>query len=36
MTELFADVNRIKICYEVQGEGDPVVLIHGFGVKKEQ
>ncbi|NVM34734.1 MAG: alpha/beta hydrolase [Candidatus Lokiarchaeota archaeon] len=36
MTELFADVNGIKICYEVQGDGDPVVLIHGFGVKKEQ
>ena len=36
MTELFADVNGIKICYEVQGEGDPVVLIHGFGVTKEE
>lgn len=36
MTELFADVNEIKICYEIQGKGDPVVLIHGFGVKKEQ
>ncbi len=36
MTDLFAEVNGIKICYEVQGEGDPVVLIHGFGVKKEQ
>ena len=31
----FADVNGIKICYEIQGEGDPVVLVHGFGVKKE-
>ena len=36
MTESFAEVNGIKICYEVQGEGHPVVLIHGFGVKKEQ
>jgi len=31
----FADVNGIKICYEIQGEGNPVILIHGFGVKKE-
>ncbi len=31
----FADVNGIKICYEIQGEGDPVILVHGFGVKKE-
>lgn len=36
MTEFFAEVNSIKICYEIQGEGYPVVLIHGFGVKKEQ
>ena len=36
MTELFAEVNGIKLCYEVKGEGYPVVLIHGFGVKKEQ
>ena len=36
MTEFFADVNGIKICYEVQGEGDPVVLIHGFGITKEE
>jgi len=36
MTELLAEINGIKICYEVQGEGDPVVLIHGFGAKKEQ
>jgi len=31
----FADVNGIKISYEIQGEGDPVILVHGFGVKKE-
>jgi len=36
MTELFAEVNGKKFCYEVQGEGDPVVLIHGFGVTKEE
>lgn len=35
MTELFADVNGIKICYEVKGKGEPVFLIHGFGSKKE-
>jgi len=35
MTEFFADVNGIKVCYEVYGEGDPVVLIHGFGLHKE-
>ncbi len=31
----FADVNGIKICYEIQGEGEPLILVHGFGVKKE-
>ena len=35
MTELFAEINGIKICYEMQGEGDPVILVHGFGSKKE-
>lgn len=35
MTEVFAYVNGIKICYEVKGEGVPVFLIHGFGAKKE-
>ena len=35
MTELFADVNGIKVCYEILGKGDPVILIHGFGGKKE-
>lgn len=36
MTELFADVNSIKICYEERGKGEPVILIHGFGVTKEE
>ena len=31
----FADVNGIKICYEIKGEGEPLLLVHGFGVKKE-
>ena len=35
MTEEFADVNGIKICYEVKGEGDPVLLVHGFSDRKE-
>ena len=34
MTELFATVNGIKICYEIEGEGYPVILVHGFGAKK--
>ena len=28
----FFDSNGVKIHYTVQGEGDPVLLIHGFGV----
>jgi 3-oxoadipate enol-lactonase len=35
MTEQYADVNGIKICYEVAGEGEPLLLVHGFGSKKE-
>ena len=31
----FADVNGIKICYEIHGDGYPVILVHGFGSKKE-
>lgn len=36
MTELYAEVNGIKICYEVHGEGKPVILIHGFGSTKDE
>ncbi|MBY8989988.1 MAG: alpha/beta hydrolase [Candidatus Lokiarchaeota archaeon] len=36
MKEEFALVNGVKICYEIQGKGDPIVLIHGFGVTKEE
>ena len=32
---LFAKINGLKICYKIQGEGEPVFLIHGFGTKKE-
>jgi len=35
MVEQFVEINKVKICYQVQGEGYPVVLIHGFGSKKE-
>ena len=35
MTESYAIVNGVKICYEIHGEGYPVVLIHGFGLHKE-
>ena len=37
MTELFIDVNNIKICYEIHGKDDkfPIILVHGFGAKKE-
>ena len=31
----YIEVNGIKICYEIQGTGDPVILVHGFGAKKE-
>ncbi|MFX0034163.1 MAG: alpha/beta fold hydrolase [Candidatus Hermodarchaeota archaeon] len=32
---LFVKINGLKICYKMQGEGKPVFLIHGLGVKKE-
>ncbi len=35
MTEAFADINGIKLCYEEMGEGDIVLLVHGFGGNKE-
>lgn len=35
MTDLFAEVNGIRMCYEIKGEGDPVLLVHGLGSKKE-
>ena len=35
MTESFAEVNGLKICYETLGDGAPVVLVQGFGGKKE-
>jgi len=35
MIESYADVNGIKMCFEILGEGDLVLLIHGLGSKKE-
>jgi len=35
MTDLFADVNGIKICYDIHGEGEPVFLLHGYSDRKE-
>jgi 3-oxoadipate enol-lactonase len=35
MSEQYANVNGIKICYEIAGEGEPLFLVHGFGSKKE-
>jgi proline-specific peptidase len=35
MTELFAEVNGIKICYEIHGDGHPLILVHGWGDTKE-
>ena len=35
MTEEYADLEGVKICYEIFGEGYPLFLIHGFGAKKE-
>lgn len=35
MTELFAKINGIELCYEIFGEGYPIILIHGFGARKE-
>ncbi|MHA1913346.1 MAG: alpha/beta fold hydrolase [Promethearchaeota archaeon] len=36
MVEAFAKVNGINICYEIFGEGYPLVLIHGFGANKDE
>jgi len=35
MEPKFALVNGINICYEIYGDGEPVLLVHGFGSKKE-
>ncbi|MFX0034167.1 MAG: alpha/beta fold hydrolase [Candidatus Hermodarchaeota archaeon] len=35
MTEFYANINGIKVCYEIHGKGYPITLIHGFGSRKE-
>lgn len=35
MGDCFANVNGINLCYRIDGEGDPIVGIHGYGSKKE-
>ena len=35
MTDQFAIINGIRICYDIKGEGDSVILIHGFSDRKE-
>jgi len=35
VTEKFVNINDVRICYQIHGDGYPVVLIHGFGSKKE-
>jgi 3-oxoadipate enol-lactonase len=37
MTDQYAKIGNIKLCYEILGKEDgyPILLIHGFGVKKE-
>ncbi|MFW9784448.1 MAG: alpha/beta fold hydrolase [Candidatus Heimdallarchaeota archaeon] len=38
MPDLFADVNGIKICYEIHGKEEfyPLILVHGYGGKKSE
>jgi 3-oxoadipate enol-lactonase len=35
MTESYTEINGIKICYGIFGDGFPVFLIHGFAANKE-
>jgi pimeloyl-ACP methyl ester carboxylesterase len=35
MSEQFTEINGIKICYEIKGQGEPLILVHGFGATKE-
>ncbi|MGQ4875852.1 MAG: alpha/beta fold hydrolase [Promethearchaeia archaeon] len=35
MEERYAKVNGVNLCYLIDGEGFPVILIHGYGAKKE-
>lgn len=35
MIESFAEVNGIKLCYSIDGKGYSIILVNGFGSKKE-
>ncbi|NHJ25613.1 MAG: alpha/beta hydrolase [Candidatus Lokiarchaeota archaeon] len=35
MKDLFAQINEIRLCYAIQGEGYPLILLHGFAMYKE-
>jgi len=35
MSEQFANVNGISICYEIKGKGKPIILLHGWGASKD-
>jgi pimeloyl-ACP methyl ester carboxylesterase len=35
MNEYYAEINGNKLCYDINGEGYPLFLIHGFTSKKE-
>jgi pimeloyl-ACP methyl ester carboxylesterase len=35
MPDRYVNLNGIKICYEISGKGHPVILVNGFGSKKE-
>ncbi len=35
MNEFYAELNNIKIAYEIHGEGYPLILLHGFAMYKE-
>ena len=35
MAEKFVDINGVRICYQIHGEGYPLILLHGFAMYKE-
>ena len=35
MVDEFVEVNGIKLCYDVHGNRDPVILLHGYSDRKE-
>ncbi len=35
MKTVFALVNGVNLCYEIHGDGDTLLLVHGLGTKKE-